>query len=159
MLYFAFEVKKGVIQMQIQLKNFSYPYKTGVLIFSAFMIFLPVFALGSFGHKIITELNQESHKIILRIILGIPSLLAAMGFIYCTLGFHFQIIKGDELKLRIHLEALNIAFTTSLVFLFALIFIFLNFNPALLQYLIIILAIVAIIAYIIGVEVVKGKYR
>lgn len=141
------------------MKNFSFPYKTGFLIFSAIMMFLPVFIFGFFDPKILTESDQESHKIILRLIWGIPSLLAAIGFIYCTLGYHFQILRGDELKLRIHLEALNISFTTSLVFLFALIFVFVNFNPTLLNYLIIILAVIAIIAYIIGVEVVKRKYR
>src|SRR5574338_287992 len=134
------------------MKNFSYPYKSTILLFSALMIFLPVFILGPFGYQIISSGNL----VLLKLIILIPSFLAAIGFIYCTLGYHFQIIKGDELKFRIHLEALNIAFTTSLVFLFALIFVFLNFNPALLNYLIIILAIVAILAYIIGVEVVKS---
>lgn len=137
------------------MKNFSFPYKQAVLTFSAAMIFLPIFILGSFGHKIIASGNTS----ILKMSLLIPSLLSSLGFIYCSLGYHFQIMRGDELKLRIHLEALNIAFTTSLVFLFALIFVFLNFNPTFLNYLIIILAIIAIIAYIIGVEVVKGKYR
>lgn len=137
------------------MRNFSFPYKSIVLMFSAVMIFLPVFIVGPFGYQIINSGNL----VLLKLIILIPSLLAAIGFIYCTLGYHFQIIKGDELKFRIHLEALNIAFTTSLVFLFALIFVFLNFNPALLNYLIIILAIVAILAYIIGIEVVKRKYR
>jgi hypothetical protein len=141
--------------MKNQPGNFNFPYKTGVLFFSAFMIFLPVLILGSWGYQIINSGKRE----LLRVIILIPSLLAAIGFIYCTLGYHFQIMRGDELKLRIHLEALNIAFTTSLVFLFALIFVFLNFNPSLLNYLIIILAIIAIVAYIIGVEVVKRKYR
>lgn len=143
------------IIQKFEMKNFSYPYKSIVLFFSAFMIFLPVFILGPFGYEIINSGNKE----LLRYIILIPSLLAAVGFIYCTLGFHFKIINSDELKFRIHLEALNIAFTTSLVFLFALIFVFLNFNPTLLNYLIIILAIVAILAYIIGVEIVKRKYR
>lgn len=137
------------------MKNFTYPYKSLVLIFSTVMIFLPVFILGSFGHQIIAS----GDTYLLRMSLLIPSFLAMVGFIYCTLGYHFQIMKGDELKLRIHLEALDIAFTTSLVFLFALIFVFLNFIPTLLNYLIIILAIIVIVAYIIGVEVVKGKYR
>lgn len=137
------------------MKNFSYPYKSTVLLFSALMIFLPVFILGPFGYQIINSGNL----VLLKLIILIPSFLATIGFIYCTLGYHFQIIKGDELKFRIHLEALNIAFTISLVILFALIFVFLNFNPALLNYLIIILAIVAILAYIIGTEIVKRKYR
>lgn len=137
------------------MKNFSYPYKSAVLIFSAVMIFLPVFVLGTFGHQIISSGNI----FILKMSLLIPSFLAMLGFIYCTIGYHFQIMNGDELKLRIHLEALNIAFTTSLVFLFALIFVFLNFNPKLLNYLIIILANVSIVTYIIGIEVVKSKYK
>lgn len=137
------------------MKNFSYPYKSAVLFFSALMIFLPVLILGPFGYQIINSGN----RVLLKLIVLIPSLFAALGFIYCTLGYHFQIIKGDELKFRIHLEALNIAFTTSLVFLFTLIFVFLNFNPTLLNYLIIILAIVAILAYTIGIEIVKRKYR
>jgi len=137
------------------MKNFSFPYKSAVLIFSAAMIFLPVFILGSYGHQIISSGNTY----ILKMLLLIPSFLAMLGFIYCTLGYHFQIMNGDELKLRIHLEALNIAFTISLVFLFALIFVFLNFYPRLLNYLIIILALVTIVAYVIGVEAVKRKYR
>lgn len=141
------------------MKNFSFPYKSAVLIFSAFMIFLPVFILGPFSRKIITESNQESHEIILKLNFGIPSLLATVGFIYCTLGYHFKILRGDELKLRIHLEALNIAFTTSLVFLFALIFIFINFIPTQLNYLLIYLTVIGILAYMVGVEIVKRKYR
>jgi hypothetical protein len=93
------------------------------------------------------------------VLLIVSTFISAIGFIYCTLGYHFKIINGDELKFRIHLEALNIAFTTALVFLFALIFIFINFQPTWLNYLIIIIAIIAIIAYVIGVEIVKRKYR
>ncbi len=141
--------------MKVQLKKFSFPYKTGVLIFSAAMIFSPLVIIPIIGRENVTKINP----IVGRMVLLIPSLFAAIGFIYCTLGYHFQIMKGDELKLRIHLESLNIAFTTSLVFLFALIFVFLNFKPTLLNYLIIIIAIVYIVAYIIGVEVVKSKYR
>ncbi len=137
------------------MKNFSFPYKPAVLIFSTVMIFLPVFILGFYGHQIVSSGNTN----ILKMSILIPSFFAAVGFIYCTFGYHFQIMRGDELKLRIHLEALNIAFTTSLVFLFALIFVFLNFNPTLLNYLIIILAFISIIAYIVGIEIVKRKYR
>lgn len=141
--------------MKTNLKNFSYPYKTGVLIFSTVMIFSPMMILSTIGFKNVTKINP----ILGRLIFLIPSLHAAIGFIYCTLGYHYQILKGDELKLRIHLEALNISFTTSLVFLFALIFVFLNFYPTMLNYLIIILAVVAIVAYVIGIEFVKEKYR
>ena len=137
------------------MKNFAYPYKSVILIFSTAMILLPLIFIGSLSSEQLTSSNPNS----LRLLLTIPTLLATVGFIYCTLGYHFQILRGDELRLRIHLEALNISFTTSLVFLFALIFVFLNFKPTLLNYLIIILAIIAIVAYIIGVEVVKRKYR
>lgn len=137
------------------MKNFSFPYKSIVLIFSAVMIFLPIFFIGSLSVDQITNSDPAN----LRLLLAVSTLLATIGFIYCTFGYHFQILRGDELKFRIHLEALNISFTTSLVFLFALIFVFLNFNPTLLNYLIIILAVIAIIAYIVGVEVVKRKYR
>lgn len=141
--------------MKKQISNFSFPHKTGILIFSAIMIFSPIIILNIIGFKNVTEINP----LLGRLIFLIPSLFAAIGFIYCTLGYHFQILRGDELKLRIHLEALNIAFTTSLVFLFALIFVFLTFNPTLLNYLIILLALVSIVAYVIGVEAVKRKYR
>lgn len=154
---FSKEYYKFVLRIikEFEMKNFSFTYKSIILFFSAVMIFLPVLILGPFGHEIINSGKQE----LLRLIIPIPSLLAAIGFIYCTLGYHFQIIKGDELRFRIHLEALNIAFTTSLVFLFALVFVFLNFNPTLLNYLIIVLAFISIIAYIVGIEVVKRKYR
>jgi hypothetical protein len=141
--------------MKDRIKNFSFPYKTGILIFSAIMIFSPMIILNIIGFKNITEINP----ILGRLIFLIPSLFAAIGFIYCTLGYHFQILRGDELKLRIHLEALNISFTTALVFLFALIFVFLNFYPTMLNYLIIILAVVAIVAYVIGIEFVKERYK
>ncbi len=141
--------------MKAQLKKFSFPYKTGVLIFSAVMIFSPLVIFTIIGIDNITEINP----IVGRLILLIPSLFASIGFIYCTLGYHFQIMRGDELKLRIHLEALNIAFTTSLVFLFALIFVFLNFFQTQLNYLLIYLAGIGIIAYELGVIFVNRKYR
>lgn len=141
--------------MKDQLKKFSFPYKTAVLIFSTVMIFSPMVILNIIGFNNVTKINP----IVGRLIILIPSLLSGIGFIYCTLGYHFQILRGDELKLRIHLETLNISFTTSLVFLFALIFVFLNFYPTMLNYLIIILAVVAIVTYIIGIEFVKEKYK
>ena len=137
------------------LKNFSFPYKTSILIFSALMIFLPIVLQNFLDFKNIIETKPE----IFRLILLIPSLFASMGFIYCTLGYHFQILRGDELKLKIHLESLNIAFTTTLVFLFALIFVFLNFAPIMLNYVLVILAVIAIIAYALGAEFAKKKYE
>ncbi len=137
------------------MKNFTFPYKSIVLIFSTVMIFLPVFIVGPFGYQII----NSGHLVLLKLLILVPSFLAAIGFIYCTLGYHFQILRGDELKLRIHLEALNIAFTTSLVFLFALIFVFINFFPTQLNYLLIYLAGIGIIAYELGVIFVNRKYK
>jgi len=137
------------------LKKFSFPYKTGVLIFSAVMIFLPIILIN-----VLDPINIiETKPFLFRLILLIPSLLATIGFIYCTIGYHFEILRGDELKLKIHLESLNIAFTTTLVFLFVLIFVFLNFAPTLLNYILIILTVIAIIAYVLGAEFVKEKYQ
>lgn len=137
------------------LKNFSFPYKTSILIFSPFMIFLPIVSQYFLDFKNIIDTKSE----VFSLILLIPSFFASIGFIYCTLGYHFQILSGDELKLKIHLESLNIAFTTTLVFLFALIFIFLNFAPIMLNYIWVILAVIAIIAYVLGTEFVKEKYE
>lgn len=141
--------------MKNHLKNFSFPYKTSVLIFSTILIFSPLVIFTIIGTDNLTEMNP----IVGRLILLISTLFAATGFIYCTLGYHFQILRGDELKLRIHLEALNIAFTTSLVFLFALIFVFINFYQTQLNYLLIYLAVIGIIAYELGVIFVNRKYR
>ena len=140
--------------MSTKKKKFSFPYTTGILIIAIIMLFLPLILLNFIDFKVI-----ESNPFIFKIIILISTLLSASGFIYCTIGFHHKIVSGDELKFRIHLEALNIAFTTTLVFLFALIFIFINFQPTLLNYLILIVAIIAIVAYLIGVEIVKRKYR
>ena len=137
------------------LKNFSFPYKTSILIFSAAMIFLPIVLQYFLDFKNIIDTKPE----VFRLILLIPSFFASIGFIYCTLGYHFQILRGDELKLKIHLESLNIAFTTTLVFLFALIFVFLNFAPVMLNYILVILSVIAIIAYVLGAEFVKEKYQ
>jgi len=141
--------------MKNQLKNFSFPYKTGILIFSTVMIFSPLIILSIIGIKNVIEINP----IVGRLIFLIPSLFATIGFIYCTLGYHFQILRGDELKLRIHLEALNISFSSMLVLMFVLIFVFMNFFPTQLNYLLIYLAVIGIITYVIGVEIVKRKYR
>ncbi len=137
------------------LKNFSFPYKNSVLIFSAVMIFLPMVLQYFLDFKNIIDTKPE----FFRLILLIPSFFATIGFIYCTLGYHFQILRGDELKLKIHLESLNIAFTTALVFLFVLIFVFLNFAPTMLNYIMVILGVIAIIAYTLGAEFVKEKYE
>ncbi|MCZ7609108.1 MAG: hypothetical protein M5U17_02980 [Ignavibacterium sp.] len=68
------------------MKNFSYPYKSIVLFFSAFMIFLPVFILGPFGYEIINSGNKE----LLRYIILIPSLLACCWFYLLHTWISFQ---------------------------------------------------------------------
>jgi hypothetical protein len=137
------------------MKNLSYPYKSAVLIFSVTILFLPLIFVGSLSVEQITNSNPNY----LRLILIISTLISVVGFIYCTLGLHFQIIKGDELKLRIHLEALNISFTSMLILMFGLIFLFINFFPYQLNYLLIYLAVFGILTYVLGIEIVKRKYR
>ncbi|MFZ5946546.1 MAG: hypothetical protein ACOYU5_01110 [Stygiobacter sp.] len=140
--------------MKPQLKKFSFPYKTGILIFSLLLLLIPFLILG-----LIDFHTLQTNPMIYKLLLLFSTLLSAIGFIYCSLGYHFQILRGDELKLRIHLEALNISFTTSLVFLFALIFVFINFFPTQLNYLLIYLTIIGIIAYELGVIFVNRKYK
>jgi uncharacterized membrane-anchored protein len=137
------------------LKNFSFPFKTQVLILSPIILFGPTFVLGLLP----IELIRRMPDYIGRGTIFLTSFLGTIGFIYCTLGYHFQILRGDELKLKIHLESLNIAFTTTLVFLFALIFVFLNFAPTMLNYILVILSVIAIIAYVLGTEFIKEKYE
>ena len=140
--------------MKNQLKNFSYSSKTIILIFSVVLLIFPPIVLLLLGNKIFS-----ANPVYLKLVFLVPTFFAALGFIYSTLGYHFQILRGDELKLRIHLEALNISFTTALVSFFVLIFVFLNFNPTQLNYLLVYLSIIGIIAYVVGVEIVKRKYR
>lgn len=135
-------------------KGLRFPFISIVMASSTIILLAPLTILSVVNY---TTIENNLH--ILRILLLVSTFLSMLGYIYCAIGYHSKISRGDELKFRIHLEALNISFTTSLVFLFALIFVFLNFNPTLLNYLIIILAVIAIIAYIVGVEVVKRKYR
>ncbi len=139
--------------MKNPLKNFTFPYATFVLTFSALMIFLPVFLSPVLEKFLFT--NPE----VFRFFLLIPSLLATLGFIYCTLGYHVKITKGDELKFRIHLEALHVAFTSTLITLFILIFLFLNFYPKMLNWILAIISVVAIIVYVVAVEIIKEKYQ
>ncbi|MBM4171316.1 MAG: hypothetical protein FJ214_05540 [Ignavibacteria bacterium] len=141
--------------MQRIIINFSFPYKTTVLIFSAVLIFLPIILIEFIDAK--SLIDEE--PFLFRSILLIPTFIAMLGFIYCTLGYHFQILRGDELKLRIHLESLNITFTTTLISMFILIFMFLNFSPTLLNYILVILSVIAIISYVVGIEIVKEKYK
>ncbi len=139
--------------MKNALKNFTFPYTTLVLAISAIMIFLPVF-ITPVSEKILFTNPQ-----LFRIFILIPTLIAMLGFIYCTLGYHIKITNGDELKFRIHLEALHIAFTSTLIALFIMVFIFINFYPGMLNWILVILSIVAIIVYVVAVEIIKEKYQ
>ena len=141
--------------MKNVLNNFSFPCTKQILIFSTIMIFLPLVVLSLIDAKKMIDSSPYFFKLILLI----PSLLAAMGFIYCTLGFHFKTKRGDELKYRIHLESLEYSFTAMLVCFFVFVFIFLNFAPSMLNYLLVILTVVGILAYLIGMEFVKEKYE
>ena len=141
--------------MKNVLKNFSFPFKTQVLILSPIVLFLPMFFLAMLPTEQFLRLPDYVH----RITLIFSSLFGSIGFIYCTLGYHFQILRGDELKLKIHLESLNIAFTTSLVFFFILIFVFVNFAPKMLNYILVILTVIGIASYLLAAEYVKDKYQ
>jgi len=141
--------------MKTAIKYFSFPYKTHVLIFSVFMLILPVLILSNLEISAVLKLEAS----LLRLLFLIPTLIATIGLVYCTIGYHFQILRGDELKLRIHLEALNIAFTTTLVFFFIFIFLLLNFAPDLLISIIFISSIILIISYLIALQIVKVKYQ
>jgi amino acid transporter len=92
-------------------------------------------------------------------VLLFSSLFAALGFIYCTLGYHVKIERGDELKFKIHLESLHVTFTSTLVSLFVLIFIFINFSPMMLNWILVILTIIAIITYLIASLLIQDKYQ
>ena len=141
--------------MKKALSKFSFPYTKQILIFSAIMIFLPIILLNVLDRKYLIDTQHN----LSRMIILLPTLFATLGFIYCVLSYHFRTIRGDELKLRIHLEALNIAFTTTLISLFLLIFIFINFNPRMLNWILVILAIITIITYLLASAMVKEKYQ
>lgn len=141
--------------MKNYLKNFSFPYKTAVLIFSTLILILPVILINVLFSKNIIDTKPYLFKLVL----FIPTFLATLGFIYCTLGYHFQNLKGDELKLKIHLESLNVSFITILISFFILMFIFMNFFPVMLNYILIFLAVIGIISYVLAIEFVKEKYE
>ncbi|MCF8242575.1 MAG: hypothetical protein K9J16_14450 [Melioribacteraceae bacterium] len=141
--------------MKKAISNFSFPYFNVVLIFSTVMIFTPIL------YPLIMDVPEslDTNPEIFSTTLLITSLLAAIGFIYCILGFHFKITRGDELKYKIHLEALNVSFTSTLVLLFILIFIFVNFAPTMLNWIMLILGIEAIVVYLVSSEILKEKYQ
>lgn len=141
--------------MKTVLKNFSFPYKTPILILSPIVLFVPTFVIAMLPIEQIIQLPGYVH----RGTLFLSTFLWTLGFIYYILGYHFQILRGDELKFKIHLESLNVAFTTTLVFLFILIFVFVNFAPTMLSYILVILAVVGIVAYLLAAEFVKEKYQ
>ena len=137
--------------MKIFSNKFAFPYKVPVLYSSVIILLIPLFLLPQFVFKISFLLQK--------IILITSSFISLLGFIYCAIGFHFQTIRGDELKLRIHLESLNVAFTTALVSFFIMIFIFLNFYPTMLNWILVILSIVGIISYLLATQFIKEKYQ
>ena len=141
--------------MLSSIKNFPFPHKGKIIVASTLFLFAPLLLL----QIIIEAIGLDKSTAIIRPLFMISSLFACLGFIYCSIGYHFQILRGDELKLRIHLESLNIAFTTMLVFLFLLIFAFLNFAPTMLNYILGILTIIGIVAYLLAVEFIKDKYQ
>ena len=136
-------------------KDFSFPFTNLALILSGIMIFLPIILMNILDAKSIID-NQPQ---LFRLIILIPSLLATIGFVYCTLGYHIKTARGDELKFRIHLESLHVAFTSTLISLFIFIFIFLNFDPEMLNWLLVIVAIIAILSYLIASGFIKDKYQ
>ena len=141
--------------MKNLLKNFSFPLKTAVLILSTLILFIPVIFIGVLEPDKIITLSER----IIRLLFLIPTFIAMLGFIYCTLGYHFQILRGDELKLRIHFESLNISFTSMLIAFFVLIFVFINFAPVMLNWILVFLAAIGIISYLLAVQFVKEKYQ
>ena len=141
--------------MKNVLKNFSFPHKGMILAASTISLLAPMFLV----QIIIASVGLEKSVVITKPLLLISSLLACVSFIYCSIGYHFQILRGDELKLKIHLESLNVAFTTTLVFLFILIFVFVNFSPTMLNYILVILVVVGIVTYLLGTEFIKEKYQ
>ena len=136
-------------------KNFSFPYTNFILVLSAIMIFLPIVLMSILNAKEIIGNHPQAY----RLLTLIPTLLATLGFVYCTLGYHIKTARGDELKFRIHLESLHVAFTSTLISLFILIFIFLNFDTEMLSWLLVIVAIIAILSYLIASGFIKDKYQ
>ncbi len=137
------------------IRNFSFPYKTGILILSTLILFIPVIFIGMLGPDKVITLSAR----LIRLLFLIPTFIAMLGFIYCTLGYHFQILRGDELKLRIHFESLNISFTSMLVSFFILIFVFINFAPVMLNWILVFLAVIGIVSYLLAAQFVKEKYQ
>jgi hypothetical protein len=141
--------------MEKKLSNYSFPYTNQIMTFSAVMIFLPIILINAFDTKNIID----TQPFLFKMILFIPTLFAMLGFIYCILGLHFNLLRGDEIKLKIHFRALHITFTATIISLFVLIVLFLNFAPRMLNWIMVILAVVAIISYLFASLILKDKYK
>ncbi len=140
------------------LKKFTFPYKTTILISSTLILVLPFIIFSIIIPAHVSTLHKSDFQIF-RLALFSSTFLAMLGFIYCTLGYHFQILRGDELKLRIHLESLNAAFTTTLVAFFILIFVFINFSPKMLNWILLILSVILICSYLLATQFIRDKYQ
>lgn len=141
--------------MKKRLSNFSFPYTNQLMAFSAVMIFLPLILLNVLNTKNIID----TQPFLFKMILLIPTLFAALGFIYCILGLHFRLLRGDEIKLKIHFRSLHITFTATFISLFVFIFIFINFAPRMLNWIMVILAAIAIISYLVASLILQDKYK
>ena len=141
--------------MEKKLSDYSFPYTNHIMAFSAVMIFLPVILINVLNTKSIID----TRPFLFKMILFIPTLFAALGFIYCILGLHFKLLRGDEIKLKIHFRALHITFTATIISLFVLIVIFLNFAPQMLNWILVILAIAAIISYLVASLILQDKFK
>ena len=140
--------------MKEKFKKFSFPFITPILVISTLVLFsfllIPlIFAPDGIVH------NRD----LLRLSLFLTTLLSAIGFIYCSVGYHFKLLRGDELKLRIHFESLNVAFTSTLVSFFILIFIGVNYWPKMLNWILGILVVIGIIVYLLASIFIKEKYQ
>ena len=140
--------------MKQKFKKFSFPFITPILVISTLVLFsfllIPlIFAPDGIVH------NRD----LLRLSLFLTTLLSAIGFIYCSVGYHFKLLRGDELKLRIHFESLNVAFTSTLVSFFILIFIGVNYWPKMLNWILGILVVIGIIVYLLASIFIKEKYQ
>jgi len=140
--------------MKEKFKKFSFPFITPILVISTLVLFsfllIPlIFAPDGIVH------NRD----LLRLSLFLTTLLSAIGFIYCSVGYHFKLLRGDELKLRIHFESLNVAFTSTLVSFFILIFIGVNYWPKMLNWILGILVVIGIVVYLLASIFIKEKYQ
>ena len=133
------------------LKNYNFPYKTVILYISLAAFLFPLSINPYLPYPLLRDWG--------RMMFMFFTFISFSGFIYSIIGFYYHLIKGDELKLKIHLESLNAAFTISLVIFFVLAFIFLNFAPTLLNDIMEIFAIVLIVSYLLATQFIRDKYQ